>query len=75
MVYTWQSKQLQNKKSDGTQTTAVLITVYGVLFPVPLGWPLALFIMGYVDLELEITDPLKVAFMKILDHTGIKFSR
>lgn len=58
-----------------SQTTAVLITVYGVLFPSPLGWPLALFILGYIFIELLITDPLKLLFYKILDHTGIKFSR
>jgi H+-transporting ATPase len=58
-----------------SQTTAILITVYGVLFPAPLGWPLALFIIGYVALGLLITDPLKVLFYKLLDHTGIRFSR
>jgi H+-transporting ATPase len=58
-----------------SQTTATLITVYGVLFPAALGWPLALFIIGYIGLELLITDPLKVLFYKILDHTGIRFSR
>jgi H+-transporting ATPase len=58
-----------------SQTTAVLITVYGVLFPAPLGWPYALFIIGYVALGLLITDPLKVLFYKLLDHTGIRFSR
>jgi H+-transporting ATPase len=58
-----------------SQTTATLITVYGVLFPAPLGWPLALFILGYIAFELLITDPLKIIFYKILDHTGIRFSR
>ena len=58
-----------------SQTTAVLITVYGVLFPAPLGWLYALFIVGYVALGLLITDPLKVLFYKLLDHSGIRFSR
>jgi H+-transporting ATPase len=58
-----------------SQTTAILITVYGLLFPEPLGWPFALFIIGYVFLGLLITDPLKVLFYKLLDHRGIRFSR
>jgi H+-transporting ATPase len=58
-----------------SQTTAVLITVYGVLFPAPLGWLYALFIIGYVFLGLLITDPLKVLFYKLLDHSGINFHR
>jgi H+-transporting ATPase len=58
-----------------SQTTAILVTVYGVLFPAALGWPLALFIIGYVFLGLLITDPLKVLFYKLLDHTGVRFSR
>ena len=58
-----------------SQTTATLVTVYGVLFPAALGWPLALFVIGYVVLGLLITDPLKVLFYKLLDHRGIKFSR
>jgi H+-transporting ATPase len=58
-----------------SQTTALLLTVYGVLFPVALGWELALFVIGYVFLGLLITDPLKVLFYKLLDHTGVRFSR
>jgi H+-transporting ATPase len=58
-----------------SQTTATLLTVYGVLFPAALGWELALFIIGYVLLGLLITDPLKVLFYKLLDHTGLRFSR
>jgi H+-transporting ATPase len=58
-----------------SQTTAVLITVYGVMFPAALGWPLALFVIGFVIMELLITDPLKLLFYKTLDHSGIKFNR
>jgi H+-transporting ATPase len=58
-----------------SQTAAILITVYGLVFPVALGWPLALFIIGYVFLGLLITDPLKILFYKLLDHTGVRFSR
>jgi H+-transporting ATPase len=57
-----------------SQLTAILITVYGVLFT-PLGWGLALLVVGYALLAFFITDFLKVRFYRLLDHEGIIFRR
>jgi H+-transporting ATPase len=58
----------------GTQFTATIITVYGILLPA-MGWNLALFVWGYALLAFVITDFLKVRFYKILGHRGIIFKR
>jgi H+-transporting ATPase len=55
-----------------TQLTATLITVYGVLLPA-MGWGNALFIWGYALATFVITDFLKVAFYRVLDHTGLRW--
>jgi len=58
----------------GTQLLATFITVYGILLPA-MGWPLAIFIWVTGIVVFLVTDQLKVLFLKVLDHTGIKFSR
>ncbi|MBN1389155.1 MAG: metal-transporting ATPase, partial [Candidatus Thermoplasmatota archaeon] len=57
-----------------TQLIATLITVYGIFLPA-MGWPLALFIWGQAIAVFLITDQLKVMMYKVLNHTGIRFSR
>jgi H+-transporting ATPase len=57
-----------------SQSTATLITVYGVLFPA-LGWSLALLVWGYVLVAFFVTDFLKVRFYRLLNHEGIIFHR
>jgi H+-transporting ATPase len=56
----------------GTQTIAVLITVYGILLPA-MGWGYALFIIAYAITAFMITDFLKVPVYKLLDHANIRF--
>ena len=50
----------------GTQVTATLITVYGLLLPA-MGWSLAAVVWGYAFGLFLITDFLKVQFYKFLD--------
>ena len=57
----------------GTQSIAVLITVYGILLPA-MGWGYALFIIGYALTAFLITDTLKVPVYRLLDHGGITFT-
>lgn len=58
----------------GTQLTATLLTVYGILLPA-MGWGFALFVWGYALLAFVITDFLKVQFYRLLDHRDIIFKR
>lgn len=58
----------------GTQLTATIITVYGILLPA-MGWGLAVFVWVYALLAFVITDFLKVRFYHLLDHRGIIFKR
>jgi len=51
----------------GTQLTATLLTVYGILLPV-MGWGLAVFVWGYTLKLFLITDFLKVRFYKLMDR-------
>ncbi len=57
-----------------TQMVATLITVYGILLP-PMGWGLAALIWGYALALFVITDFAKVRLYKLLNHTGVVFSR
>jgi H+-transporting ATPase len=57
-----------------TKIIATFVVVYGFLVT-PIGWKLALFVWGYALAAFVITDFLKVQFYKVLDHTGIAFSR
>jgi H+-transporting ATPase len=57
----------------GTQTIAVLITVYGILLPA-MGWGYALFIIGYAFTAFLITDFLKVPVYRLLDHANVRFA-
>jgi H+-transporting ATPase len=57
----------------GTQTIAVLITVYGILLPA-MGWGYALFIIGYALAAFVITDTLKIPVYRLLDHGGVTFA-
>ena len=57
----------------GTQTIAVLITVYGILLPA-MGWGYALFIIGYAVIAFMITDFFKVPVYRLLDHANIQFA-
>jgi H+-transporting ATPase len=54
----------------GTQFTATIITVYGILLPA-MGWGLALFVWGYALLAFVITDFLKVGFYHLLNRRDI----
>jgi H+-transporting ATPase len=51
----------------GTQLTATLITVYGILLPA-MGWGLAAFVWGYALAMFLVTDFLKVQFYNLLDR-------
>ncbi len=57
-----------------TQIVATLITVYGILLPA-MGWRNALFIWAYALVAFVITDSLKVAFYRVLDHKGLRWAR
>jgi H+-transporting ATPase len=57
-----------------TQIVATLITVYGFLLPA-MGWRNAFFVWAYALATFVITDFLKVAFYRVLDHEGLRWSR
>jgi H+-transporting ATPase len=58
----------------GTKLLATLVVVYG-WYVAPIGWPLALLVWGYAIAAFVITDVLKLFLYRLLDHTGLKFSR
>jgi H+-transporting ATPase len=57
----------------GTQSIAVIITVYGILLPA-MGWGYAIFIIAYALTAFVITDFLKIPIYRLLDHTGVRFT-
>lgn len=57
-----------------TKILATLLVVYG-WYVTPLGWKLALMVWGYALVAFLITDFLKVAAYKLIDHRNIKFHR
>jgi H+-transporting ATPase len=57
-----------------TQIVATLITVYGILLPA-MGWSNALLVWAYALAAFVVTDFLKVAFYRVLDHRGLRWSR
>ncbi len=54
----------------GTQLTATLLTVYGILLPA-MGWTLAAIVWGYALILFLATDLLKVQFYKFIDRKTI----
>ncbi len=58
-----------------TQVIATVIAVYGFLSMAPLGWTWALFVWGYSILFFLIADVLRIPMVKLLNHSGIMFSR
>jgi H+-transporting ATPase len=58
----------------GTKLLATLVVVYG-WYVAPIGWPLALLVWGYAIVAFVITDALKIFLYRLLNHTGLKFSR
>ncbi len=58
----------------GTQITATLITVYGILLPA-IGWQLAIFVWIYSLIEFVIVDFSKIPLYKLLDHRGVIFHK
>jgi H+-transporting ATPase len=58
----------------GTQITATLITVYGILFTA-IGWQLALFVWIYSLIEFVIVDFSKIPIYNLLEHKGLIFHR
>jgi H+-transporting ATPase len=57
----------------GTQSIAVIITVYGILLPA-MGWGYAIFILAYALGAFVITDFLKIPIYRLLDHSGVRFA-
>ena len=58
----------------GTKALATLVVVYG-WYMTPIGWSLALMVWGYALAAFVITDFLKRYLYRLLDHSGLKFSR
>lgn len=58
----------------GTQFTATIITVYGILLPA-MGWTNAVIVWGYALVLFLVIDFLKVQFYKVLNHEGIIFRK
>ena len=58
----------------GTQITATLITVYGILLPA-IGWQLAIFVWIYSLIEFVIVDFSKIPIYNLLEHKGLMFHR
>jgi len=57
-----------------TKVLATLVAVFG-WYLAPIGWKLALFVWCYALAAFLITDLIKVYGYKLLDHTGLVFSR
>jgi H+-transporting ATPase len=58
----------------GTQITATLIVVYGILLPA-IGWQLAIFVWVYSLVGFVITDFAKIPIYNLLEHRGVIFHR
>ena len=58
----------------GTQLTATIITVYGILLPA-MGWNNAIIVWTYSLGIFLVIDFLKVRFYKLLNHEGLIFRR
>jgi H+-transporting ATPase len=61
--------------AETTQVIGTIIAVYGLLSMAPLGWSWALFVWGYSILFFVIADLLRMPMVKLLNHSGIRFSR
>jgi H+-transporting ATPase len=57
-----------------TKILATLVAVFG-WYIAPIGWKLALVVWGYALVAFLITDLIKVYGYKLLDHSGLIFSR
>lgn len=57
----------------GTQSRAIIITVFGILLPA-MGWGYSLFIIAYVFAAFVITDFLKIQIYRLLDHQSVRFA-
>jgi H+-transporting ATPase len=57
-----------------TKLLATLLVVYG-WYVSPIGWKLAGYVWAYAFAMFVITDLLKVRFLRLLDHTDIRFHR
>ena len=57
-----------------TKIIATLVVVYG-WYMSPIGWKLALFVWAYALVELVFTDQIKVWFIRLTDHSEIKFKK
>jgi H+-transporting ATPase len=58
----------------GTQITATLIVVYGILLPA-IGWQLAIFVWIYSLIEFVVVDFSKIPIYNLLEHKGLIFHR
>ena len=58
----------------GTKFLATLVVVYGFYIS-PIGWKLAGIVWLYAVVAFVITDVIKVRLYKLLDHSGLVFSR
>ncbi|RXE56306.1 metal ABC transporter ATPase [Methanoculleus taiwanensis] len=57
-----------------TKIIATIIVVYGI-FVTPIGWYLAGFVWLYAIVGFLVLDFIKVETYRIIDHSGIRFSR
>ncbi len=57
-----------------SRALATAIAYFG-WFVAPINGHLVLLVYGWALLELAVTDPLKVLFYRVVDHSGIRFRR
>lgn len=57
-----------------TQGVATLLAVYGILLPA-IGWGLAAIVWAYALASFLLLDVVKLGAYRLLEHTGIVFSR
>jgi len=57
-----------------TKILATLVAGFG-WFITPISWKMTLFVWGYALAAFVITDFLKIQIYKLMDHSGINFSR
>ena len=71
----WQRKPAKELflATTTTQILATLFAVYGIILPASIGWPIALFVIGYAIIWFLITDFIKYYFYKYLRSKGRMF--
>jgi H+-transporting ATPase len=61
--------------AETTQVIGTVIAALGLLSMTPIGWTWALFVWGYSIVFFIMADIFRIPIARLLDHSGIRFSR